>query len=465
MKIREIPSSWIIEEEYRLDCGPYTSGRIEALKTLDRVSSNRLVELTKNGIAGMYHVGMDKLRWVEDPEAGVTFLRSSDILKAELGNQPLISRSQVRDNYLFTCPSGSTLITRSGSIGRMAYCRDEMARVAISQDVLKVVPDEYKVKSGYLYAFLSGSYGLPLVVAGTFGSIIVHIEAENIADLPVPRLGSRVEQKAHDLVEEAAQARTLAANLLGKAEEKVLSFLGEWKIASGEEEDEPCWTQVPAQTLSARCDAYYYSAKCLAARRAFDEARDCEVAPLGEYAEVFIPGIFKRLYSDAPEFGHPYITGADVFQIAPTSERYLLKRVAEEYRLLVKKGMILIQEAGQLGGLIGRSVLVGDYLDGFAVSNNMVRVSARDPQDTGYLYAVLSCEPGVTLIAREAAGSSIPHLEEERVRQIRIPWAKSKVRATIGQDVIQARDLRDDACVKENQARKLVEDAIERVAK
>ena len=65
-------------------------------------------------------------------------------------------------------------------------------------------------------------------------------------------------------------------------------------------------------------------------------------------------------------------------KLAPKSELYLMHRVASENQLVVEEGTIFIQEAGQLGGLIGRSVTVGSYLDGFAVSNNMLRFRAND---------------------------------------------------------------------------------------
>jgi type I restriction enzyme S subunit len=185
------------------------------------------------------------------------------------------------------------------------------------------------------------------------------------------------------------------------------------------------------------------------------------LAPLGKVAEVFIPGIFKRLYANDPAYGYPYITGADVFQLAPTSDKYLLKQVTEGQRLVLRKGMIVIQEAGQLGGLIGRSVQVGRYLDGFACTNNMVRIVPSCERDAGYLFAVLSSEYGIRLIAREAAGSSIPHLEQGRVATIEIPWPDTDMRAEIGKLALQARDLRDQANEKENTARQLIASAIE----
>ena len=226
----------------------------------------------------------------------------------------------------------------------------------------------------------------------------------------------------------------------------------------------PLTSSCPAQDFRRRGDAFYYSPINRDAREALDRAECKQLIPLGKVAEVFIPGIFKRLYADDPTYGYSYITGADVFQLAPTSDKYLLKQVAEGYRLVLRKGMIVIQEAGQLGGLIGRSVQVGRYLDGFACTNNMVRVVPHCERDAGYLFAVLSSEYGVRLIAREAAGSSIPHLEQGRVASIEIPWPNEDIRAEIGQLALEARNLRDEANEKESAVRQLVESAIEEAA-
>jgi len=97
-----------------------------------------------------------------------------------------------------------TIISCSGTIGRMAYVREDMAVVWSSQDVMKVVPDAEKIPPGYLYTYLSSKFGVPLVVGGTYGAIIQHIEPEHIADLPVPRLGKKIETMAHELIDEAA---------------------------------------------------------------------------------------------------------------------------------------------------------------------------------------------------------------------------------------------------------------------
>ena len=141
-----------------------------------------------------------------------------------------------------------------------------------------------------------------------------------------------------------------------------------------------------------------------------------------------------------------------------------MQKVAEEYTLVLKDGMIVIQEAGQLGGLIGRSMMVGRYLDGFACTNNMIRVTPNDKRDAGYLYALLSSEYGVRLISRESAGSSIPHIEASRIRNLVIPWPDQETRHMIAVSAAQALNLRDAACDLENEARALVECTIEGAA-
>ena len=92
---------------------------------------------------------------------------------------------------------GWTLITRSGTIGRMAYARPEMRGMAGSEHFIRVVPDVNAIRPGYLFAYLSSRFGLPLVVGGTYGAIIQHIEPQHIADLPVPIAPDRIQDAAH----------------------------------------------------------------------------------------------------------------------------------------------------------------------------------------------------------------------------------------------------------------------------
>ena len=456
MRITTILNSWLPEYSHRLDTKPYVGGVLETKLLLRKLKNTvQLQSLTKGVDGGIYNGPQFVRNYVESPDHGVPFMTGSTMQLADLSNLPLLSKRDAHSSklsYLELQP-GMTLISCSGSIGKMAYVRREMKGVWSSQDVLKVVADPGKIESGYLYAYLSSKFGVPLLVSGTYGSIIPHLEAHQIADLPVPRLGDALEHEIHTLVEQAAELRTKAsaqkANAISTFVEScdLPTPLPNWQYPT------PHLGQATLLQLAERMDSTYYIAPCAEARDAFDAAAKFgESKALGEVAEVFIPTIFKRRYAPDPEQGVPYITGADVFCIQPKTEQYLMRSVASENRLVLKNGMIVLHEAGQRYGLIGRGVMVGRTLDGFACTNNMVRLVPYDSAETGYIFAVLSSEFGIRLLKREAAGSSIPHLDASRISAVSIPWPKEAIRRKVSALAHHARECWDKADELEDQA-------------
>lgn len=457
MIIRTIPSTWIIEEEHRLDCGPFVKGSVEARKTIEALPyiKNRLVDVTKDGINGMYHVGQDKIVWVADEELGLPFVRSSDILKVDLSNQLLISRRQVAANYLFQCPEGTTLITRSGTIGRMAYMRSDMVDTAISQDVLKVVPDESKIRPGYLYAFLNSKYGLPIVTGGTFGSIIVHIEAENISDLPVPRLGE-VEKKAHELVQQAAELRVEASLLISEQIKEL-----EAEIAGGPVtwiHNKPQAFSVGAKTIKgflSRLDAFHYIGFV-------GEAEEkCRVAlmEISNVADVLRPPIFKRVHVE--NGGYEFLGGSDVMTMAQLSGEKISPKTKDIEKFIVKPGQVLFQCVGQRYGIFGRPTLANRNLIGKAVSEHQIRITPHDIRDAGYVSVYLATSFGLRFLLKHSSGTSIPVLQEEGAKKIQIYWPEENRRHSISDVAEKAWENRARAVELENEARALVERTIE----
>lgn len=457
MIIKTIPSTWIIKEEHRLDCGPFVKGSVEARKTIEALPcpKNRLVEVTRDGINGMYHVGQDKIVWVEDEELGLPFVRSSDILKVDLSNQTLISRRQVAANNLFQCPEGTTLITRSGTIGRMAYMRSDMVDTAISQDVLKVVPDESKIRPGYLYAFLNSKYGLPIVMGGTFGSIIVHIEAENISELPVPRLGE-VEEKAHELVRQAAELRVQAAKLISEQIREL-----EEEIAGGPirwEHNNPQAFSVGTQTVNHlfnRLDAFHYIGFV---GEALQKAK-VPLVEISHHADALYPPFMKRIRVE--EGGVEFLGGTEMLTLDQRSDSHIASSTKDLDQFIVKEGYVLFQCDGQRYGIFGRPVLANRNIIGKAVTQHMMRIIPHDKRDAGYIFTYLATGFGRRLLMRFSAGTSIPSLNENGARKILIYWPDEERRRTLSQIAERAWENRARATELEDQARALIERTIE----
>jgi type I restriction enzyme S subunit len=440
------------------------SGAVEARELLKRHKTEPLKTLTAERNGGIFNGPRFPRVYVDGPAHGVPFLGSTDILDADLSNVSFLSKKQVDGNPALVIDEGWTLITCSGTIGRMAYARPDMKGMAGSQHFMRVAPDERKITSGYLYAYLSSRFGVPIIVSGTYGAIIQHIEPHHIADLPVPRLNT-VENQAHALVQEAAGKRVEASRLIKDAILDLSDQLG-FEMAQHATLERPSISFQSSSLMLNRMDSFYFNSENIAARAAFDSA--CAIhgeSELGNVADVWIPGIFKRQYVDDPSFGVPYFTGKEIYELSPTTDLYLKMDVAQRYRLLLERGMILIQDSGQISGLIGRAVMVSSRLHGASCTNNMVRVRSSSETDTGFVFALLSTEQGTRLLKREASGSSIPHLEENRIRKLIIPWPNEAIRTAIGRKILRAMSLRDDAASAEDEARSLVERTIEEGAR
>lgn len=174
---RVVRSSWLNEGGRRLDCNPYMSGALEARDALRALSVPKepLHAVTAGFAGGIFNGPIFSRQWVTEPEFGVPFLSNSDMPNADLSTVPLLRKSYAESRALrhLALARGMTLITCSGTIGRMTYVRDDMAGMWSSQHIMKVAPDPAQIAPGYLYAFLSSKYGVPLVVSGTYGAIIL----------------------------------------------------------------------------------------------------------------------------------------------------------------------------------------------------------------------------------------------------------------------------------------------------
>jgi type I restriction enzyme, S subunit len=453
----------VIEEGYRLTGAFHITEDRLAIATLRkwRETVSRVGDLVSG--RGIFRGPIFSRMFVDDPSLGEPYVSAKDIVNFHVSPAGYLSRKHGSLLDDLRLHEGMILVTCSGmNLGKAIWARRDLDGLVASHDLIRIMPNPQAAPPGYLYAFLASRYGHALIRKQIYGGNIKHVEPEHISALLVPRLGRALEQRTHDLVSKASHARSEAVTLFAKADEQLIELLRLPTPRPKNEYGSPPTASANSSQFQRRGDAYYYAPLNTDARKALDSAG--ATTTVEEVADVFIPGIFKRQYANDPAFGVPYITGADVFELAPKSDRFLLTHIASGMRLVLRKGMIVIQEAGQLGGLVGHSALVGDHLDGFACSNNMVRVTAKDANNTGYLFAVLASTYGVRLLSREAAGSSIPHLEAGRVRRLAIPWPEDKVRAHIGELVMEASRLRGEATLIDSAARILVEDSIEQGA-
>ena len=462
MKEKVIPSSWLEQQDRRLDCGPYLSGAIEAKVLLQRLPVRRaeLREVTCGHDGGIYNGPQFVRNYVSDPTYGVPFLSSSSMLHADYRNIDLLRKSDAVSTRLafLRLEEGMTLISCSGTIGRMAYARREMKGMWSSQHILKVVPDPPVVLPGYLYAFLSSRFGVPLVTGSTYGAIVQHIEPKQIADLPVPLAPDAIQEEAHRLVEEAAELRTEASAELRAVISEIEEAAGLPPLDVRYEASRPDTSFVKASALGGRMDGLFHSNYHQSALQPLLRLSETQRITVGELASrVFWPPMFKRIRVEDPRYGVPFFGTSTLLRADPDASYLMSRRTPGLEKLSISETTVLIPRSGQLAGIIGHAVLpYGDVIDG-AVTEDAIRLFTADRALAGYLYACLSSEYGRRQLKARAFGSSIPHLDEARVGGVVLPHLDDGQMQDLGIRAFAVRTARHDAVTKEREARSLVE--------
>lgn len=459
MRVKEVPFSWIDRWGKRLDCNPFMGGAVEARFKLEEASypKDPLNSLTTGHNGGIYNGPQFRRNYVDSPEHGVQFLTSSTMLRSDLTKISLLRKSDAESNklsYLRLSP-GTTMISCSGTIGRMVYARPDMDGMWTSQDVLKAVPNPDLIPPGYLYTFLSSKFGLPLILSGTYGAIIQHIEPAHIADLPVPRLGDEIEGEAHALVENAARERSQATIHRSEAIKLAHEVTG-WK---GHSKD-TITNQASSTGLARRLDAFHHSAHVTFSRDTL-AAHPKSVRVGSKVESIFEPNRGSRMKVDDPQYGVPFLSSSEVFRLDPCGE-YLVSRTRTPHieNLLVSDRDLLLPRSGQLGGIVGRAVLPLPVYYEHAASEHLVRIRCHSQDDAFYLWAFFASEPGYLASIGTAFGSSIPSLDCQLLAEICIPWLEGQTREKIIAHVRKSVQCQNDAIYYERTARTSVEQAI-----
>lgn len=106
-----------------------------------------------------------------------------------------------------------TLITCSGTIGKVALVPKHWDGWAASQHIIRVIPSSVDV-AGYFSVFLSTDYGRELIRRNTYGAVVDEIDDKQVRAVPVPLLKNfAAQKKINELALSANEKRFEAYNL------------------------------------------------------------------------------------------------------------------------------------------------------------------------------------------------------------------------------------------------------------
>ena len=156
---------------------------------------------------------------------GVVFFGGKQLHELDPSNKKYLSIGQHKQRITsdLGINTNSILITRSGTIGKVAIVPEHWKGWIPNEHIIRVVPIDDEI-AGYLYAWLSSDYAYPLVTRYIHGAVIDEINVEQVSEIAVPLLrDENIHKKINDTVLEANRKRTEAYNL----EQEALRVLDE----------------------------------------------------------------------------------------------------------------------------------------------------------------------------------------------------------------------------------------------
>ena len=191
--ISEIRESGNANPQYHL---PLLNESLRAVERMDGIDGMDVVSLS--GIAGGASIFKGpRLKTenilIDGPEDGsdpAAYFTPSTVLQDRRESVKWLDLDKATDQQLVKLEEvrvqeGDILITRSGSIGRVALVLSDLDGQIVSDDMIRVrIPDE--PTRHYVYGFLITPYAQDQMKLSEYGSVQQHLEPKHIADLRIP---------------------------------------------------------------------------------------------------------------------------------------------------------------------------------------------------------------------------------------------------------------------------------------
>ena len=120
---------------------------------------------------------------------GIVFFGGKQLYELDPSNKKYLSIGQHKERIIgdLGVQTNSILITRSGTIGKVAIVPEHWKGWIPNEHIIRVVPIDDKI-AGYLYAWLSSDYAYPLITRYIHGAVINEINVEQVSEIVVPLL-------------------------------------------------------------------------------------------------------------------------------------------------------------------------------------------------------------------------------------------------------------------------------------
>lgn len=439
--LRVDPSFHLSDSNYlysRLDKCPYKQTTIDSVKK-DCFSGNIFTRV-----------------YVKDAEHGVPYITASDMVNTEPLSGRFVSKKQAASLSNLILRKDWVLISCSGTIGNVVYTSKIFDGVFATQDLIRLLPDDSKMKGGVLYAYLASRYGHIMLTQSRYGGVVKHINSDHVSHIPIPLFPADFQTKIDKQIKEAAVLREKANKLLEDAKKKVEDYVGlEFKLRNEWKSCQVSFTDIWS-SLQHRLDPPALINDSVAI---FNTLKN-RVIRLGDAnLKVYRPGIFKRCYVAN---GYAYLTGSELFDINPFSKCEHLSRTRTPFvdEMMLKDNQILVTCAGSCGQI---KLITKEFEDNKSIgSQDIIRIESEDKLITSqYLFVYLKTNLVFDYIQSMKYGSVIERIEPFHVESIPVVKPTKELSKEVSAMIDKYKECSYKAYCLEQSAIKAVEQEID----
>lgn len=470
VETNDIPLKWcsvslsdVIFRGKRLEASVFDVEAMQALALINNGKYKTVPLYGDQGIVNKAHYGSRLKRNYVTPEHenSIGFIGSSEML--DIYPRPvkfMVDGEKVHDLHV---KEGTVLLSRSGTIGNVTFVNKTLSKFLVSEHAIRL---ECKDNSGYVYTFLKTKIGKKLVCSNIYGAVIQQIEPVHLTMVPVPDAPKEIKERIHNLIVESFKLRDESNELIDQAtalliDELKLPPISEFKQNNIKNSANVNAFSVKLSNLAGRVDASYHLPtvdKIVEHLKKYAK----EVTTIGDERiskQIILAGVFKRTYVEE-EYGYPFLGGKEITQLSPKTEKYLSKPIHKkryEKELKVTENTILVTDRGT----IGTTTIVPRHWNGYAVSQNVLKLVPANNNIAGYIYIFLNSEWGTELIRRQTYGSVVDMIDNNSLSSVEIPLLKNQdIQNRINDLALKANQKRYEAYILEQEALKIMDEKV-----
>jgi type I restriction enzyme S subunit len=153
--------------------------------------------------------------------------------------------------------------------------------------------------------------------------------------------------------------------------------------------------------------------------------------------------IRMRRHFVTQERGVPLLSSSDIISLRPEAKGYISRKLTKGLGdLMITAGDLLVSRSGTVGSV----ALAGLRIEQFALTEeDALRLRARQRHLTGYAAAFLRTRYGRAQLTAGKYGSVVTHIEPAHLKRVLVPRPDPIAEVRIGEAMLRAVDLRDEA--------------------